>query len=255
VRYHEAPDPGGRRQPLKIPDWIALPVVPRLASGLVRCLRSTMRLRCEGREGLEALREQGRAYIHAFWHGHLLMMPYAYPGGRIAILISEHRDGEYIARTMHRFGHTTVRGSTTSGGANALRGAVRKAREGFDLGFTPDGPRGPRHVVQPGLIYLASRLGLPIVPAGFGLERPWRAGSWDRFAVPRPGTRARCVTEELITVPGDAGRDELEAYRLRVEAAIGHATELAERWAEQEIPPYDARPLLIGDPVTRKQAS
>ena len=80
-----------------------------------------MRLRCAGQERLLAIRARGRPYLHAFWHGHLLLMPYAYPGGRIAILISEHRDGELIARTMARFGHSSIRGSTTSGGAAALR--------------------------------------------------------------------------------------------------------------------------------------
>lgn len=220
MRYHELRIGRRPRAFLKIPDWIALPLVPRLASGLVRCLRATMRLRCEGREGLEALRAQGRAYIHAFWHGHLLMMPYAYPGGRIAILISEHRDGEYIARTMHRFGHTTVRGSSTSGGASALRGAVRKAREGFDLGFTPDGPRGPRHVVQMGVIAAARLTGLPIVPVAFGASRPRVMGSWDGFLVPRLFSRGVFVYGAPMNVPATAGESDMEAARAALETRM-----------------------------------
>ncbi len=183
-----------------------------------------MRLRCAGREGLEAIRSQGRPYIHAFWHGHLFLMPYAYPGKRIAILISEHRDGEYIARTMERFGHASVRGSTTSGGAAALRKAVRLAREGWDLGFTPDGPRGPRHKVQMGVIAAARLSGLPIVPVAFASSRARTMGSWDGFVLPMPFSRGVFVYGEPIRVASSAREAEMEEARARLEAALGKGT-------------------------------
>jgi lysophospholipid acyltransferase (LPLAT)-like uncharacterized protein len=91
--------------------------------------------------------------------------------------------------------------------------------------------------VQKGLIYLSSRLGLPIVPAGFGCERPWRLRSWDRFIVPRPFTRARCVTCEPIQVPPGAERGLLETYRQYVEERMLDVTEQAERWVEFGVPP------------------
>ena len=202
---------------MKIPEWLALPLVPRVASILIRSLRSTMRLRCAGRERLEAIRAQGRPYLHAFWHGHLLLMPYAYPGGKIAILISEHRDGEYIARTMARFGHFSVRGSTTSGGAAALRKAVRMARDGWDLGFTPDGPRGPRHRVQPGVILAARLSGNPIVPVSFAASRASTMGSWDGFIVPRPFARGVFVYGEALEVASGAGEAEMKWAAERLE--------------------------------------
>src|SRR5262249_21939657 len=105
------------------------------------------------------------------------------------------------------------------------------------LAITPDGPRGPRRRVQPGLVYLSSRLGLPIVPAGFASQRPWRMNSWDRFAVPRPFTRARCVTGDPVLVPPGAERELLEGYRLYVEQQLAEVTEQAERWAEEGIRP------------------
>jgi lysophospholipid acyltransferase (LPLAT)-like uncharacterized protein len=104
------------------------------------------------------------------------------------------------------------------------------------LAITPDGPRGPRRQVQPGVVYLAARLGLPIVPFGVGYDRPWRAKSWDRFAVPRPASRAVLLTDQSISVPPDTGSTMLEDYRLRVESTLLRLTGVAEVWAERGIP-------------------
>jgi hypothetical protein len=94
--------------------------------------------------------------------------------------------------------------------------------------------------VQPGVTYLASRLGLPVVATGFGFDRPWRCGSWDRFVIPRPFTRACCVMAAPIAVPAYADRRYLEAHRARVEVALHHVSALAERWAEDGTPPEAA---------------
>jgi lysophospholipid acyltransferase (LPLAT)-like uncharacterized protein len=195
-------------------------MIPRIASGVIRFLRATIRLRCSGLEHLRDLRSRGLVYIHAFWHGHLLLMPYAYPGGRMAVMISEHRDGEYIARTMERFGHRSVRGSTTSGGAAALRQAVRLARDGYDLGFTPDGPRGPRHKAQMGVVMAARLSGLPILPVAFAASPAKMLGSWDRFVVPMPFSRAVFAYGEPLRVDSGAREQEMEAARRKVEDSL-----------------------------------
>lgn len=142
-----------------------------VANGLIRIVRRTMRVRYAGREVIERLRGAGQPFILAFWHGRLFLMRYSYPGKRITILISRHRDGELIARTMELFGLHTTRGSTTQGGAAGLREVVRRMREGFDVGFTPDGPRGPRCIAQPGIIQAARLARAPIVPVGFGASK------------------------------------------------------------------------------------
>lgn len=212
---------------MKLNGPLAAALIPRLAAGLIRALRVTMRIRCAGGDNLRALRKAGGSYIHAFWHGHLLLMPYSYTGGRIAVMISEHRDGEYIARTMERFGYSSVRGSTTSGGAAALRKAVRLARQGWDLGFTPDGPRGPRHVAQMGVITAARLSGLPIVPVGFAADPAREIGSWDRFVVPYPFSRGVFVYGEPVVVERGSDGEAMEELRLRVEEAIVACTEQA----------------------------
>lgn len=188
-------------------------------------------------------RETRGHFLYAFWHEHLLFPTAIRFRGRFHVLISRHADGELIAQVCQHLGYATVRGSTTRGGAQALRELVDKGR-GSHLMVTPDGPRGPRRQVQPGIVFAASRTGLPIVPVGVAYRRCWRARSWDRFAVPYPGTVAVAVVGEPIPVPPDADRRILEQFRLRVEAAMLEATRRAEALAgcaEQAVPASPAR--------------
>ena len=170
---------------------------------------------------------QGR-YIYAFWHENLLLPAYHYGRARVHVLISQHADGQLIAETCRHLGFRAVRGSSTRDSIKAVREMLHRAQRGH-LAITPDGPRGPRRQVQMGLIYLAARTALPIVPAGFAFDRPWRARSWDRFALPRPWSRSSCVLGPAISVPSRPGREELEHYRQLVEDALQRVTEAAER--------------------------
>ncbi len=183
-----------------------------------------------------------RRHIYAFWHENMLLPAYLYGEVHPYVLISDHADGQLIAELIQHLGFAAVRGSTTRGGIKAVRRLLEI--QGSHLAVTPDGPRGPRRHVQPGLIYLSSRLGLPIVPAGFAYERPWRMKSWDRFAIPRPFTRARCVTADPVLVPPDAERHLLEQYRLSVEQQLHDLSEQAERWAEDGVRPV-RRPVAL----------
>jgi lysophospholipid acyltransferase (LPLAT)-like uncharacterized protein len=173
----------------------------------------------------------GERYVYAFWHENLLLLAYHYGRPDVRVLISQHADGQLIAEVCRRLGFSLVRGSTTRGGIEAVRRMLQLGRQAH-LAITPDGPRGPRRQVQPGLVYLAAHTGLPIVPIGIGYRRPWRMPSWDRFALPRPWSWGTCVTAEPIRVPADMGKGRLEEYRRRVEEALLWATDLAERWAE-----------------------
>ena len=170
-------------------------------------------------------------YIFAMWHETLLLPIQRYARPDICVLISQHADGQLVAEICRRLQVGVIRGSTTRGGAEALRGLLDKGRR-MHLALTPDGPRGPRRQVQSGVIYLASRLGLPIVPTGFGFDQPWHAASWDRMVLPRPWSRARCVTGDPIVVPPSASKSALEDYRQRLENALAITTEHAQRWAE-----------------------
>jgi len=220
----------------------ALAVLPVVAGAVVRSLGATMRIRHVDRDGLDGLEVAGKRYIHAFWHSRLLFMPYSYRGARIALVISQHRDGEYITRTMQRlrraggadFEVSTVRGSSTRGGAAALRGAVRKLRDGWDLGITPDGPRGPRHEVQSGVIEIARLSGVPVVPVTFAAHPGWALNSWDRFLVPRPFARGLFLYGKPMEIPRHADSDQREALRFRLEQTLTDLTRRAEREVRTE---------------------
>lgn len=173
----------------------------------------------------------GARYIYAFWHEHLFLPGYLYAGPETAVLIGQHADGELIAQVVQRLGLSVVRGSSTRGGTAAVLKLLREGSQYRHLAITPDGPRGPRRICQLGAVYLASRSGLPIVPAGLGFSRCWRAGSWDRLAVPRPLSIVRAVSAHPIIVPPDLGTAELEPFRQAVENAMNHATAIAEHWA------------------------
>lgn len=163
--------------------------IVRLGALLVRALAATWRIRVIGDEGLRAEREAGRAVIITLWHGQMLPLLYQHRGEGVAILISEHRDGEIIARIATALGHRTVRGSTTRGAGRALLSMVRQVESGQDIAVTPDGPRGPAKSFAPGALIVAQRTGAAIIPATVVARSAWRLGSWDRFMIPRPFTR------------------------------------------------------------------
>jgi len=152
-------------------NWLKLAVLPPIGYAAIRALGATLRTRTLHAERVRAFWESGRSIIIAFWHSRQLMMPLCYGGSRLYILISEHRDGELIHRIVRRFGFDTVRGSTTRGGARALRQMARLGRSGADLAVTPDGPRGPRCVAQAGGVELAKLTGLPIIPLTFSAQK------------------------------------------------------------------------------------
>ncbi|HSH46577.1 MAG TPA: lysophospholipid acyltransferase family protein [Longimicrobiales bacterium] len=177
--------------------------------GLLNGLLGTVRFQVEGKERLDAFLDRGEPVIFCLWHGRLLPLTYYHRGGRIATLISQSGDGEYIARVVAGWGYLPVRGSTSRGGGAALKELVRRARQGWSLAMTPDGPRGPRQELQPGVITAAQLTGLPIIPLAAGTSRAWWPGSWDRFCVPKPFARVRV----LYGTPRKVARDADDSAR------------------------------------------
>lgn len=175
----------------------------------------------------------GRA-IYAFWHSRLPLM-WAFPGidaGRVHVLISAHSDGRLIAGVMERVGLRVITGSTSKGGAQALRAMIRAVAKGGCVGITPDGPRGPNMVAQAGVIALARATGVPILPIGFSAKRVKFLDSWDRMQIVLPFTEGVYAFGEPIVVPRDG--DE-ETYRLALERALTGVTAAAD--AEMGHPP------------------
>ncbi|MFO1054166.1 MAG: lysophospholipid acyltransferase family protein [Planctomycetota bacterium] len=178
----------------------------RIGSIVLRLLAFTWR----GRSRLRDLEEPG---LYLSLHAHILFIALCGRDLGFAAMISTHRDGELIAQTVQRLGFTLVRGSSTRGGAAAALGVLRGCRDKVTM-ITPDGPRGPRGKVEPGLIQLAGLAGLPIRILSFAASRARKLSSWDRFVVPMPFARIHYTLSEPIVVPkriDDSARDALVA--------------------------------------------
>ena len=211
------------------PERLALSIVPRIATAYVRLLGRTMKLQYRHRDRIESLDRQGEHYILAFWHSRFLMMPYAYFGPRVTIMVSRHRDAEMLVRTLRPFGYDFSRGSTTRGGSAALRDLLRRAAEGSDAAIAPDGPRGPRRRVQPGIIAVARLSGLPILPVTVSAAPARRLGTWDRTVLPCPFSRGLFHYAEPMRVPRRADRDEQERLRQSLEEVLDRITDEVDR--------------------------
>jgi len=203
---------------------------PPLAAWAIRLIRLSMRLEYVNDGPCREFLREGGNIILAFWHGQLLMMPYSYFGSSgVTILVSQHSDGEPIARTVKRFGIRSVRGSTTRGWFGGFKAMLKTAHSGGDLAITPDGPRGPARVAQTGVIQLASKTGLPIVPVAFAAEKKKNFKSWDSFMVPHLFSRGALVYGDLVFIPKRLGAKGTEEARADLEKTLNTLTEEAGR--------------------------
>ncbi len=189
-----------RGRPLGSPfsQWLNFRLVPFLAAHLVKLLAFTLRVQRVDEGPVEALVRSDQRFILAFWHRRLLMMPLAYPFRRkagdgtargVAILSSDSKDGERSAATWRWFGIHAVRGTAGHSGAQALVKMIQAVKQGWDLGITVDGPRGPRQQAKPGVLAVSRKTGAWIVPVCVAYETAWALRTWDALLIPRPFSR------------------------------------------------------------------
>jgi lysophospholipid acyltransferase (LPLAT)-like uncharacterized protein len=184
--------------------------IVRAGAAVIRLLAITWRVREHNGAVHRAALVAGQRVIYTLWHGELLPLLWHHRGEGIAVVISEHRDGEIIARIAERLGYATVRGSTSRGASRALIGLVRALESGRSAAVTPDGPRGPAHVFAPGAAIAAQRTGVPIIPVRARAARAWRLKSWDRFLIPKPFARVDVHYGALTLVQVDTPRAAAE---------------------------------------------
>jgi lysophospholipid acyltransferase (LPLAT)-like uncharacterized protein len=205
--------------------WLAGPLAV-LGAGYLRGVRATTRL-----ERLNpCLPTDGGSVIYAFWHEQLAMMPWVQFRPPTVVPISRSEDGEVTTRIFGHLGVQGVRGSSSRGGAAAARGMIQAARRGLDMGITPDGPRGPVHVVQPGATWIAKATGRPLLPVAYACTRYRRLSTWDRMLLPLPFGRGVFAYGELMWV--SRGADEAELARADDELAV-RMNAVTERSREQ----------------------
>jgi len=202
---------------MRLRDRLLIAVAPCLASWAIRFLSWTNRTEILGEEHPQKFWTRGEHLIFCSWHDQLLMMVTAYNGPGAKILISASKDGELIARTMSFFGLGAVRGSSSRGGRAAFKELLKLSKESVDLGVTPDGPRGPRHVMKDGVAQLARLSGRPVVPLAFVCSRGHRFNSWDRFLVPYPFGRCVFAYGEPVWFDKEEG---IDLFRERLTAAM-----------------------------------
>lgn len=177
--------------------------------------------------------EYNEHVIFSFWHEYIVVILPRWGHTPLTVLCSQHRDGELVNQTAESLGLNIVRGSTSRGGASAIR-AMKSKSKFSSIAMTPDGPRGPRREMAMGPVYLASLLGLPLVPVGIGISNPYRLSTWDKFAIPRPLSRVRVIFGPKIRVPRKVDKKTLAVFRTGAQRLMDALTDEAQCWADSK---------------------
>jgi lysophospholipid acyltransferase (LPLAT)-like uncharacterized protein len=202
----------------------AEPLVTALAAGAIRLLAATWRFRVQGWEHVVAARATGRPVIYILWHSRILPLLYHRRGEGIALLISRHRDGGYLAELSGRWGYRVVRGSSRRGGEVGLLGLVRYLRRGGEVALTPDGPQGPAERMKPGALAAAQHADALVIAAGARASSAWWIESWDRFCVPQPFAQVDIVYSAAFGVAGGGGKQAMWEGMTMAEQALHRVT-------------------------------
>jgi lysophospholipid acyltransferase (LPLAT)-like uncharacterized protein len=208
---------------VKIRSRLLTKLIGWLVALTFRLLSRTLRLRGFGEAAYtDCSIETRRGYIYVLWHDSILipLARQALERPNVAALVSRHQDGAYLAEFMHHIGIRSIRGSTARGGDQALRALMRQGDD-FHIFITPDGPRGPHHIVKNGLIYLASRTGRPVIPMASHFNGAWHIrGNWTGLWIPKPFSRGYYLLGAPLTVPPDLSRAQIEHYQALVQAEM-----------------------------------
>lgn len=203
---------------MRIPPAIVAPLI----NVVYRVWCSTLRIREFGRDTVDAFSAEGKPMMFALWHNEVFPLMYTRRTLRIVAVVSQSRDGEYLARLLQALGIKTARGSSSRGGIGALLNAARLMREQKYSGcITVDGPRGPRHVVKQGAVVLAFRTPAYVVPIRLFAAKAKEFRSWDRFRLPLPFSRVDIVFGEPYLLSAEKlSESELERERLELEGRL-----------------------------------
>ena len=203
-------------------------LVPLLGRLFLLLTGKTTSLAWVRNEQADAIEKSASNYIYAIWHSRQVFLIYSHRFRNICALVSQSKDGEYMARLLAYFGFDTVRGSTSKGGSAAILGLIDKTSSGQHPVITPDGPRGPQRTVQSGILLLAQKTGLPVLPVSCGLRRKIVFRSWDKFQLPLPFGKAAVTYGNPIRV---AENDDLAARAEELRLELDRITDQADKLA------------------------
>lgn len=219
-------EPGEPRLPLS--QRIQLALVSWLVPAILRLIGCTLRETTTYEEGAIQGLDEVYPGVFPFWHRCVLPATWIYRHQHPAVMTSQSRDGEFIARVIQRFGFIPVRGSSSRGGQRALLEMNKLLAEGNAVAFTIDGPRGPRGVAKKGPVLLARMSGAAITAFYVAVERAWVLNTWDKLVIPKPFSRIYVRFARKIFVPPDADDAAMERYHAEMQAALDRITEFAD---------------------------
>lgn len=201
-----------------------------LAGWTMKLLAATLRLEVRDHCGIGRPDSAMPPVIYVLWHNRFFIVPPAWSKlcgshRKTVALTSASHDGDMVARAMAVFGLGSVRGSSSRRGVAALVGLKRALQEGFDICVTPDGPRGPRYQLQPGIIKLAESTGAPIIPIHVRFFSAWRLKTWDRFVIPKPFSRVQVTFAEPILLTRGMDAENFENQRIIIENLMIQGTD------------------------------
>jgi lysophospholipid acyltransferase (LPLAT)-like uncharacterized protein len=223
-----------RPRPLTIWQQVQVRLLGWAGAQLVRLLGRTLRFDVLGLEHLEREHAAGRRVIFAFWHRCIFAATWFWRHRGIVVLNSVNFDGQWTRRVIERLGFGTAQGSSTRGGLRGLVVMAERLRQGRDVAFTIDGPRGPRYVAKPGAVLLARRTGRPILAFHIGVERAWTLKkSWDLFQIPKPFSRAVVVIAPVVEVPERADAETMARKQAELQRRLEQTRDAAEAWFQR----------------------
>ena len=199
---------------------------------IYRALWLTWRIRIQESEAMTRGQAEKTPMVYAHWHGHIpgvlfLLKPY-----HAAPIISTSKDGDFVDTMARLLGAKTARGSTTRGGASALKGMLRLAKSGWRPAIAIDGPKGPRHIAKPGVLEISRLMGAPIIPLAAAADRAWTFHkAWDQTILPKPFARVQIVWSE----PVPAVRRDQDGRDPDLARTLEAAMQRAERQAQELI--------------------
>ncbi len=213
---------------------LQIPVIASLVYWFTRAVGPTVRYEIIGWQNAQRCYDAGESIIYAFWHRSIFSAMWHWRGRGVVVMNTTNFDGQWTRRVVERLGYATAQGSSSRGGLKGLVTMAQRLREGRDVAFTIDGPRGPRYVAKPGPVMLGRKTGCPIVLFHARLEPAWTLEkSWDLLQLPRPFSRGVIVIAPPVRVSERASREELEAKHAEMQAALERVRDVAEGWFAQ----------------------
>jgi lysophospholipid acyltransferase (LPLAT)-like uncharacterized protein len=201
-------------------DRVKIWIISTLGYWVIRIICSTLRWEVENRQIPELIHAEGKQIIHAFWHGRIFLATYYFRNKGIVVMTSQNRDGDYIARTIQKFGYGAARGSSSRGSRGAMVEMLHALQAKRDVAFTLDGPRGPRYFAKPGAAYIAWKSNHPVMPFNISAEKKWIVHSWDHFIVPKPFSRVLVGIATPIYVDANATEEDRSLVETKIQNAL-----------------------------------